>query len=81
MADKNQGVREILRGTKKRRIMTQELMGKFSSKADFIKYFSESRKVNVMCSNFLCSLAVCTAGQNGEQGLPQAGVHWIEETA
>ena len=29
------------RGTKKRRVMTQELMGKFRSKADFMKYFSE----------------------------------------
>ena len=28
-----------LRGTKKRRVMTQELTGKFSSKSDFIKYF------------------------------------------
>ena len=37
-------MREVLRGTKKRRVMTQELMGKFSSKKDFIKYFEESRK-------------------------------------
>jgi ribosomal protein S28E/S33 len=36
--------REVLKGTKKRRVMTQELMGKFSSKKDFIKYFEESRK-------------------------------------
>jgi len=33
---------EVLQGTKKRLVMTQELMGKFSSKADFIKYFSEN---------------------------------------
>ena len=28
-------------GTKKRRVMTQQLMGKFRSKSDFMKYFSE----------------------------------------
>ena len=29
-------------GTKKRRVMTSELVGRFRSKADFIKYFSET---------------------------------------
>lgn len=33
----------MLRGTKKRRVMTHELIGKFRSKSDFIKYFSENR--------------------------------------
>ena len=32
------------KGTKKRRVMTAELVGKFRSKSDFIKYFSENRK-------------------------------------
>ena len=41
-------VAEVLRGTKKRRVMTQQLMGKFSSKSDFIKYFMESREYNFM---------------------------------
>ena len=31
-----------LRGTKKRRVMTSELVGRFRSKADFMKYFGES---------------------------------------
>ena len=31
-----------LLGTKKRRVMTSELVGRFRSKADFIKYFSET---------------------------------------
>ena len=43
---KEQEVRQIfhsqLQGTKKRRVMTQELIGKFRSKSDFVKYFSES---------------------------------------
>ena len=39
---------QVLRGTKKSRVMTQELMGKFSSKSDFIKYFSEGRKCNTI---------------------------------
>jgi len=37
-------VGEVTKGTKKRRVMTQELIGKFRSKSDFIKYFSENRK-------------------------------------
>ena len=37
----------VMRGTKKRRVMTQELMGKFRSKADFIKYFSEGLQLYV----------------------------------
>ena len=36
-----------LKGTKKRRVMTQELIGKFRSKSDFIKYFSESLQLYV----------------------------------
>ena len=34
-------------GTKKRRVMTQELIGKFRSKSDFMKYFSESLQLYV----------------------------------
>ena len=30
-----------LKGTKKRRFMTSELVGKFRSKSDFIKFFKE----------------------------------------
>jgi hypothetical protein len=33
-----------LNGTKKRRVMTSELIGKFRSKKDFMKYLSENRK-------------------------------------
>ena len=48
MAEKKPVVRDVtktvLQGTTKRRIMTQQLVGKFSSKADFIKYFSENCK-------------------------------------
>ena len=36
-----------LKGTKKRRVMTQELIGKFRSKSDFMKYFSESLQLYV----------------------------------
>ena len=46
MHQQQQEVRQVshaqLHGTKKRRVMTQELIGKFRSKSDFIKYFSES---------------------------------------
>ena len=31
-----------LLGTKKRRVMTSDLVGRFRSKADFVKYFGES---------------------------------------
>ena len=33
-----------LNGTKKRRVMTSELIGKFRSKTDFMKYLTENRK-------------------------------------
>ncbi len=45
---------EVLRGTKKRRVMTQELMGKCSSKSDFIKYFQEGRKHNIVLLLIFC---------------------------
>lgn len=51
-----QVMREVLRGTKKRRVMTQELMGKFSSKKDFIKYFEESRKFTSLIWSVLCAV-------------------------
>ena len=45
MCQQKQEVREVyatvLQGTKKRRVMTSELTGKFRAKSDFIKYFSE----------------------------------------
>ena len=31
-------------GTKKRAVMTHELIGKFQSKSDFVKYLKENRK-------------------------------------
>ena len=34
-------------GTKKRRVLTSELIGKFRSKKDFLKYFSESLQLYV----------------------------------
>ena len=34
-------------GTKKRRVMTSELIGKFRSKKDFLKYFSENLQLYV----------------------------------
>ena len=49
-------MREVLRGTKKRRVMTQELMGKFSSKKDFIKYFEESRNFTSLIWVVLCAV-------------------------
>ena len=36
-----------LKGTKKRRVMTSELVGKFRSKADFMKYFRENLQLYV----------------------------------
>ena len=36
-----------LLGTKKRRVMTQDLIGKFRSKRDFLKYFSENLQLYV----------------------------------
>ena len=39
-------------GTKKRRVMTSELIGKFRSKTDFIKYLTENRKYSHSFSHF-----------------------------
>ena len=36
-----------LKGTKKRRVMTHELIGKFRSKADFLKFFKENLQLYV----------------------------------
>jgi hypothetical protein len=39
-----QSMETISKGTKKRRVATSELIGKFRSKSDFVKYLSENRK-------------------------------------
>lgn len=36
-----------LQGTKKRRVLTSDLIGKFRSKKDFLKYFSENLQLYV----------------------------------
>ena len=36
--------------------MTQEFIGKFRSKSDFIKYFAESRKQTSSSLNYLCAV-------------------------
>jgi hypothetical protein len=43
-----------LNGTKKRRVMTSDLIGKFRSKTDFIKYLTENRKNSQNFPMFLC---------------------------
>ena len=45
-----------LNGTKKRRVMTSELIGKFRSKSDFIKYLTENRKHSHSFSHFSVSV-------------------------
>lgn len=54
-----------LMGTKKRRLMPNELFGRFSAKSDFIKYFKEACKLpfcflifSVQC-NFIFHLITC----------------------
>ena len=39
----------LAQGTKKRPVMTHELMGKFKSKHDFKKYFQEACKLIFVC--------------------------------
>ena len=41
------GAAQQLNGTKKRRVMIADLIGKFRSKRDFIKYFSENLQLYV----------------------------------
>ena len=45
----------VEQGTKKRHVMTHELMGKFSSKHDFVKYFKESLQLYVPSDQMLNS--------------------------
>ena len=73
--------RTILQGTKKRRVMTQELMGKFRAKSDFIKYFSENRKNSTLLANLMSSVTLCATWENGQQRFSQARVHRAEVTA
>ena len=61
--DFQQKQQQQLVGTKKRRHMPQELFGRFSSKADFIRYFKETSKQTqsliikpVQC-NYTCRLS------------------------
>ena len=45
-----------LLGTKKRRHMPHELYGRFSSKADFIRYFRDNRKCCRLTFIVLCAV-------------------------
>ena len=49
----NQMPQPRLLGTKKRRVMPSELVGKFRSKADFIKFFKEGCQLYVPPENFI----------------------------
>ena len=49
----NQMPQPRLAGTKKRRVMPSELVGKFRSKADFIKFFKEGCQLYVPPENFI----------------------------
>ena len=51
-----QEIIDPLKGTKKRRVMTSELIGKFRSKSDFMKYLSENRKQWLNLVTFLCAV-------------------------
>jgi hypothetical protein len=71
-----------LRGTKKRRVMTSELIGKFRSKSDFMKYLTENRKLSLKANDIsLGSSILRAAKKNGEQGFPQASLPRRKETA
>ena len=67
------------KGTKKRRVMTSELIGKFRSKSDFIKYLSENRKHSHSCDVDLCSSALRAACKDDQQRFPQVGTSRKEE--
>ncbi len=60
----------VLMGTKKRRHMTQELLGRFESKKDFLKYFTESCKCYLTPLYCLRSATLRATGQDGQQRLP-----------
>ena len=49
----NQMPQPRLAGTKKRRVMPSELVGKFRSKADFIKFFKEGCQLYVPPEKFI----------------------------
>ena len=54
--DFQQQQQQQLVGTKKRRHMPQELFGRFSSKADFIRYFKETSKQTQSFYDHTCSV-------------------------
>ena len=55
--------------SKKRAFCTQELIGKFRSKQDFVDYFSNQRMKPFSCLTFLYSLALCASGFHDNQRL------------
>ena len=61
--------------------MTSELIGKFRSKSDFIKYLSENRKHSHNCDVDLCSSALRATCQDDQQRFPQVGASRKEEAA
>ena len=69
----------LMKGTKKRRVMTSELIGKFRSKNDFMKYLSENRKHYKNSDVSLCSPALRAACKDDQQRLPQVSIPRREE--
>ena len=62
--------------SKKRAFCTQELIGKFRSKQDFVDYFSNQRKQSFFFLTFLCSLALCASRFHDNQRLVETSFCW-----
>jgi len=64
-------------GTKKRRVMTQQLMGKFRSKSDFMKYFSELLQLYVPPEKMVNKDFIKMVLTEQKAMLPLSEVKWV----
>ena len=66
--------------SKKRAFCTQELIGKFRSKQDFVDYFSNQRKKPLSLLISLCSPALLSGWYNGHERFLKASFRREEKT-
>ena len=67
-------------GSKKRAFCTQELIGKFRSKQDFVDYFSNQRKKPPSLLISLCSPALLSGRYHGHERFLEASFRREEKT-
>ena len=70
-------VSEEMPGTRKRRIVAQELLGRFRSKTDFIKYFTECMQLYVPPAKMVNKDFIKAVLTEQKSMLPLSEVKWV----